>query len=128
VCSSQTGKPNRTVCAPLELPDDGYRMDLDDLGRKASDPATRASILCNPHKPVGRVWTVEELEGIATICARHEVFVIADEIHADLTLPRATFMPFAEAANGTGVSWAALHGPIKTFGLAGVRHLGSHRR
>jgi cystathionine beta-lyase len=69
---------------------------------------------------VGRVWTVEELEGIATICVRHEVFVIADEIHADLTLPPATFVPFAEAANGTGVSWAALHGPSKTFGLAGV--------
>jgi cystathionine beta-lyase len=115
-----TAAERTVVRNPLELTDDGYRMVLDDLERKASDPATRAFILCNPHNPVGRVWTVEELEAIATICARHEVFVIADEIHADLTLAPATFVPFAEVANGTGVCWAALHGPIKTFGLAGV--------
>ena len=115
-----TAAKRTVVRNPLELTDDGYRMNLDDLVEKAADPATRALILCNPHNPVGRVWTVEELEAIAAICARHDVFVIADEIHADLTLPPATFVPFAEVANGTGVSWAALHGPIKTFGLAGV--------
>lgn len=115
-----TAAKRTVVRNPLELTDDGYRMNLDDLAKKAADPTTRALILCSPHNPVGRVWTVEELEAIAAICARHDVFVIADEIHADLTLPPATFVPFAEVANGTGVSWAALHGPIKTFGLAGV--------
>jgi cystathionine beta-lyase len=77
-------------------------------------------ILCNPHNPVGRIWTVEELRSVAEICAVNDVFVVADEIHADITLPGATFTPFATAAQGTGVSWAALHGPIKTFGVAGV--------
>ena len=115
-----TAAKRTVVRNPLELTDDGYRMNLDDLAKKAADPTTRALILCSPHNPVGRVWTVEELEAVVAICARHDMFVIADEIHGDLTLPPATFVPFAEVAKGTGVSWAALHGPIKTFGLAGV--------
>ena len=110
----------RTVIRnPLVLSEDGYRMDLDDLAAKAADPATRMLILCNPHNPVGRVWTPEELEEVAAICAQNGVFVIADEIHSDLVLPPFSFTPFA-TTGGSGVSWAATHGPIKTFGLAGV--------
>lgn len=105
---------------PLVLTDDGYRFDLDDLETKAADPSVTALILCNPHNPVGRVWTTQELIEIAEICARHDVFVIADEIHADLTLEPHSFKPFAAVAAGAGARWAALHGPIKTFGLAGV--------
>ncbi len=104
----------------LVLDADGYRMDLDGLEEVASDLSTRMMILCNPHNPVGRVWTREELESVAEICALNDVFVISDEIHADITLGSATFVSFAEAASGTGVRWAATHGPIKTFGLAGV--------
>ncbi len=112
---------NRTaVRNPLRLTDDGYRMDLDDLEAKAADPQTRMMILCNPHNPVGRVWTGEELAAVAAICARHGVLVVADEIHADLALPPFRFTPFASVAADSGVLWAATHGPIKTFGLAGV--------
>jgi aspartate/methionine/tyrosine aminotransferase len=70
----------------LELTDNGYRLDLTDLENKAAEPTTTALILCNPHNPVGRVWSAAELSEVATICGRHGVFVIADEIHADLTL------------------------------------------
>ena len=112
---------NRAVIRnPLALTDDGYRMDLDDLEAKAAEPTTRMMILCNPHNPVGRVWTAGELGQAASICAEHDVFVIADEIHADLALAPSRFTPFAMAAAESGVSWAATHGPIKTFGLAGV--------
>jgi cystathionine beta-lyase len=104
----------------LVLGEDGYRMDLDGLEAVASDPSTRMMILCNPHNPVGRVWTEPELESVAEICAAHDVFVISDEIHADITLSPATFTPFAKVASNAGVRWAATHGPIKTFGLAGV--------
>jgi cystathionine beta-lyase len=95
-------------------------MDLDDLAVKAADPANRMLILCNPHNPVGRVWTADELADVAGLCAQNDVFVIADEIHADLTLSTNRFTPFAAVAGNAGVSWAAAHGPIKTFGLAGV--------
>jgi cysteine-S-conjugate beta-lyase len=77
-------------------------------------------ILCNPHNPVGRVWTPAELKSVAEVCAAHDVFVIADEIHADIMLNDSTFTPFAVAAGGTGARWVSLHGAIKTFGLAGV--------
>jgi cystathionine beta-lyase len=105
---------------PLVLTEDGYRMDLDDLADKAADPKNRMLILCNPHNPVGRVWTSDELRRVASICVKHDVFVIADEIHADLTLSPFRFQPFAPVATESGVSWASTHGPIKTFGLAGV--------
>ncbi len=104
----------------LELSDGRYVMDLDDLESKAMDPDTKMMILCNPHNPVGRVWADEELRAVAEICARNDVFVLADEIHADIVLSGHSFTPFATAAVGTGVRWAATHGPIKTFGLAGV--------
>jgi cystathionine beta-lyase len=104
----------------LVYTDDGYRMDLDALESLASQPSTRFMILCNPHNPVGRVWSSEELANVAAVCARNDVFVLVDEIHADIVLPPHRFTPFVVAAEGTGVSWAATHGPIKTFGLAGV--------
>jgi cystathionine beta-lyase len=105
---------------PLVLSSGRYEMDLEDLAAKVADPANRFLILCNPHNPVGRVWTKDELAAVATICAEHNVFVLADEIHADLALPPNRFTPFATASAESGVRWAATHGPIKTFGLAGV--------
>ena len=104
----------------LRLTEEGYRMDLDDLAEKAADPARSLMILCNPHNPVGRLWSREELQAVAEVCAANDVFVLADEIHADLALPPNRFTPFATAAAGTGVRWAATHGPIKTFGVAGI--------
>ena len=108
------------VRSALSLTADGYRMDLKDLEVKTADPGNRVLVLCNPHNPVGRLWTQAELEAVADVCAANNVFVISDEIHADLALPGQSFTPFATAAAGSGVSWAATHGPIKTFGLAGV--------
>ena len=109
-----------TVRNPLVLTDEGYRIDFDDLEVKASDRRNRMLILCSPHNPVGRVWSPSELDRVASICAQHDVFVLADEIHADLVLAPHSFVPFAVAAEAHDLSWAAAHGPIKTFGLAGV--------
>lgn len=114
-------RAGRTVVRnSLRLTADGYRMDLEGLAQHAADTATSMMILCNPHNPVGRVWTRDELAGVASVCAEHDVFVVADEIHADLALPPYQFTPFASVASATDVRWAAIHGPIKTFGLAGV--------
>ncbi|MFV1992223.1 MAG: MalY/PatB family protein [Acidimicrobiales bacterium] len=104
----------------LQLSGDGYHMDLDGLAAAAAATTTRVLIVCNPHNPVGRVWKKSELAAVAEICAKNDVFVIADEIHADITLESQTFTPFATLGKDSDVQWAALHGPIKTFGLAGV--------
>ncbi|MCP4086422.1 MAG: aminotransferase class I/II-fold pyridoxal phosphate-dependent enzyme [Actinomycetia bacterium] len=102
----------RTVARnALLFESDRYRIDFDGLAATASDPRNRVLILCSPHNPVGRVWTYDELATVATICAENDVFVVADEIHADIMMPGHQFVPFARAAT---------HGPIKTFGLAGV--------
>lgn len=66
---------------PLKYENGRYTLDAEDLERKASDPAVKLMLLCNPHNPAGRVWTREELEEMAAICRRNGVFVVADEIH-----------------------------------------------
>lgn len=110
----------KPVRNPLKLDQGRYRMDLDHLAAAAAEPDTRMMILCNPHNPVGRVWSEGELADVAAICARRDVLVVADEIHSDLVLPPHRFTPFGPIAADAGTRWAATHGPIKTFGLAGV--------
>ena len=80
-----TRNNRRLVECPLRLEDGHYRMDLDLFRR--SIKGIRALILCNPHNPGGIVWTREELETIAEVCADDNVIVLSDEIHADLTIP-----------------------------------------
>jgi cystathionine beta-lyase len=91
-----------------------YQMDFDDLERKARDPQTKMLILCNPHNPVGRVWTREELSHVAEICRANDILVIADEIHADLSFQ--PFTPFGSLDENAIVCTAA----SKTFNLAGL--------
>ena len=60
-----------------------YRVDFDDFERKIVENSVKAFILCNPHNPVGRVWTCDELTRMGDICLKHGVIVISDEIHQD---------------------------------------------
>lgn len=110
----------RVVRNPLVLDGDHYRMDLDQLAEVAAAGDVGVLVLCNPHNPVGRVWSRDELRRLAGVCAAHDVVVLADELHAGLALPPHRFTPFAQAAADTGVRWAAFHGTLKTFGLAGL--------
>ena len=80
---------------PLRRENDTYRMDFDDLERKAADPRAKLLLLCNPHNPAGRVWTREELTRLNDICLRHGVRVVADEIHCELVFSGHTYTPFA---------------------------------
>jgi len=115
-----TRSHRKVIRNSLVLDDGSYKMDLENLAEVSAGPDVKAMILCNPHNPVGRVWTSEELKAVAEICSANDVFVISDEIHADIMLNNSRFTPFAVAARGTDVRWIALHGAIKTFGLAGV--------
>ena len=107
------------VVNALARTDGRYEMDLDHLASVAAEPANRLLILCNPHNPVGRAWTTDELTAVAEICAANDVVVFADEIHADLAVFDGRYVPFGSVA-GSDVRWLAATGPIKTFGLAGV--------
>ena len=108
------------VSSSLILDDGRYRMDFSDFEKKAADPATTMFILCSPHNPVGRVWTREELIRVAEICLRHNVLVIADEIHADLLYKGITFTPFATLSEEVARNTVVCTAPSKTFNLAGL--------
>lgn len=67
-----------------------YTIDFEDLEKKLSSEKCKLMIFCSPHNPVGRVWTKEEVEKIAELCAKHNVYLISDEIHMDLMMPGYT--------------------------------------
>jgi cysteine-S-conjugate beta-lyase len=85
----------RIIEAPLAVAQDGgYDLDLDVLDSVLGQRGVGAYLLCNPHNPLGRVWSRGQLTGIAETCARHGVPVLVDEIHAPLVLPGSTHVPF----------------------------------
>jgi cysteine-S-conjugate beta-lyase len=84
------------VEAPLTRADDGcYDLDLDALEVALGQPGVGAYLLCNPHNPLGRVWSRGQLLTIAELCQRHGVELLVDEIHAPLVLDGAEHVPFA---------------------------------
>jgi len=85
----------RIIEAPLAVSaDTGYELDLDALDRALTQPGAGAYLLCNPHNPLGRVWSRGDLNEIADLCDRRGVPVLVDEIHAPLVLPGAQHVPF----------------------------------
>lgn len=98
-----------------------YRMDYADMERKMQDPKLKVMLLCNPHNPVGRVWTREELTRMGEICLRNGVFVIADEIHCELVHPGHTYTPFASIDGEFLNRSATCLSPTKAFNLAGLQ-------
>ncbi len=98
-----------------------YEIDFSLLEKTAAAPQNRLLILCNPHNPVGRVWRKEELENIAEICLRHDVFVLSDEIHSDLIMPGNKHIAFANLGTQYVDNCLVAMAPSKTFNLAGVQ-------
>lgn len=109
------------VSNPLVYKDVTYSIDFEDLERKASDPMVTLMILCNPHNPAGRVWTRDELKRIGEICIRHNVFVIADEIHCELTFDGHEYTPFASISEEFLMHSATCSSPSKAFNIAGLQ-------
>ena len=95
-----------------------YSIDFDNLEELAARPEAKMFILCNPHNPVGRVWSVEELERMAQICMKHDVLIVADEIHGDLACEGITMHHMAQVApEARVITCTAVN---KTFNLAGL--------
>ncbi len=103
---------------PLILRDGRYEMDYPGLEALASDPRAKMLFLCNPHNPVGRVWRRDELQRVADICARHDILVVSDEIHADITFPGHGFTPFATLTGPAAKRAITCLSPAKSFNIA----------
>lgn len=106
---------------PLKNTEGLYQIDFSDLEDKASRPEVTAMILCNPHNPVGRAWTREELQRIGAICFKHNVKVISDEIHCDLVFPEHKHQPFAALGGDFLANTITTHSPSKSFNIAGLQ-------
>ncbi len=105
---------------PLKEVDGQYYMDFEDLEEKAKQGA-KFLILCNPHNPVGRVWTRKELEALGDLCVKYGIRVISDEIHSDLILWEKTHIPFETISEEVRKLTITCIAASKTFNLAGLQ-------
>lgn len=109
------------VLNPLIEENGRYRMDYDHLEALTSDPEIRWMILCNPHNPVGRSWSREELQKLAEICQRNGVRIISDEIWRDLVFAPHKHTPLASLGADIEDMVITLWAVSKTFNLAGLQ-------
>ena len=94
-----------------------YRIDFDDLDEKLSE--VRMMILCNPHNPIGKIWCEDDLRRIGELCRKHDVILISDEIHCDLTDPGLEYNPFERVFDYDKAITCL--SPSKSFNIAGFQ-------
>ncbi|NYR09200.1 MalY/PatB family protein [Psychrobacter sp. BI730] len=111
----------KLVLSALKEVEGKYRLDLADIEAKIIEHEVKLYLLCNPHNPGGRVWTKNELEALLAICKKHNVAIVSDEIHQDLTLTGHTFTPFLTLAKGYEHNVVSLTSMTKTFNIAGIK-------
>ena len=111
----------KVVESRLVYKDGAYAIDFADFERKAAKEHVKLFILCSPHNPIGRVWTVEELRRLGDICRKHGIYVVSDEIHCDFTLPGHPHHVFLDAVPELTERAIVCTAPSKTFNLAGLQ-------
>lgn len=111
------------VMSALKEFDGKYQLDLADIEAKIIEHKVKLYLLCNPHNPGGRVWTRQELEALLALCKKHDVAIVSDEIHQDLTLSGYTFTPFLKLAEIEGYEHkvVSLTSMTKTFNVAVIK-------
>ena len=105
----------------LRYDGEAYSIDYEDLEAKLADPQTSMLIFCNPHNPVGKIWSAEELRKVGELCRKHHVVVVSDEIHCDLTEPGMGYVPFASVSEDCRNNSIICIAPTKAFNLAGMQ-------
>ena len=111
----------KLVTSALKEVEGKYHLDLADIEAKIIEHKVKLYLLCNPHNPGGRVWTADELNALLLICKKHDVAIVSDEIHQDLTLSSHTFIPFLTLVKGYEHKVVSLTSMTKTFNIAGIR-------
>lgn len=114
-----TDHGRRMVNNQLNYSDGQYHLNIDELVEQCRSGA-KMLFLSNPHNPVGRVWTRNELLRVAEVCLESGVIIISDEIHCDLVLPGYNHIPMASLSEEIARSTVTCLAPSKTFNLAGM--------
>lgn len=118
--SAPTNMDCRTVAVPLVQEGSHWRMDTN-LLEQAITQKSRLLLLCNPHNPVGRMWTREELLAVAEVALRHDLIICSDEIHADLVLDAARrHLPMGMLSPEISHRTITLQAPSKTYNIPGL--------
>lgn len=101
------------------LKDKHYEIDFEDFENKIKQYNIKLFLLCSPHNPVGRVWSINELDKIVEICKKYNVFIVSDEIHSDFVWSgnHTCLLKYKEYQNNIILCTA----PTKTFNLAGLQ-------
>ena len=108
------GNQRQVFSAPLHNTDDGWMCDMAKLEAQLAKPECKIMLLCSPQNPTGKVWTRSELETMATLCERHGVRVISDEIHMDMVWEGHSHTPWCEVGKG---QWALFTSGSKSFNI-----------
>jgi Bifunctional PLP-dependent enzyme with beta-cystathionase and maltose regulon repressor activities len=111
----------RVVVNSLVYQEGNYSIDFEDFEQKIISEAVKLFILCNPHNPVGRVWSKEELIKLGEICLKHNVIIASDEIHCDFIYPGYSHTVFAAIREDFAENTIVCTAPSKTFNLAGLQ-------
>lgn len=111
----------RVLASELLYEGGTYEIDFIDLEQKLQDPLTTLMIMCNPHNPIGKIWSREELTQINALCRKHHVIVISDEIHCDLCEPGKKYLPFAAVNASCLQNSITCLSASKAFNLAGLQ-------
>ncbi len=111
------------VMSALKEVEGKYQLDLKDIEAKIIQHNVKLFLFCNPHNPGGRVWTIDELKALLALCKKHNVAIVSDEIHQDLTLTGHTFTPLLKLAEAAGYAHnvVSLTSMTKTFNVAGIK-------
>jgi cysteine-S-conjugate beta-lyase len=113
-----TKNKRQVVENPLLYKNGRYEMDFADLEQKIT-PEVKMIILCNPHNPIGRAWEREELCKLGELCVKHNIVILADEMHGDLVLGKKKHVPLATLSPEIAQQTVTFISPAKTFNLAG---------
>lgn len=116
-------KENARNLIECELAYDGkyYSIDWEDLEEKLSDDSVSMMILCNPHNPIGKTWSKDELARIGELCDKYDVVVVSDEIWCDIVKPGVKHIPFAAASETCRDICITACSPSKAFNIAGIQ-------
>ena len=104
----------------LQFDGSNYTVDWEDLEQKLALPLTTLMIFCNPHNPVGKVWTQAEVQKIADLCFKHHVVLLSDEIHGDLVREGPDYTPAFSVNGPARDNVISLVSPSKTFNVAAL--------
>lgn len=108
------GNQRTVMSSPLFCRDGLWQCDMAALEQCLQQEQCKILLLCSPHNPTGKVWTRDELQQIATLCARHHVRVISDEIHMDMVMSDAVHTPWSSVGSGR---WALFTSASKSFNI-----------